>query len=186
MDLRKLGGLVAEYAPLLGTAIGGPAGGAIGGLISVVANTFGLKGKDASNPAKIMKAIRADPEAAIKLQKIQNDHEEALARINLESDEAYLRDRQSARSREVEMTKATGKRDINLYILAWVVVLGFLGLCAILIFRPLPVGTSQNILFMLFGGMISAFSAVMQYFFGSSKGSQEKTNLIAMQGLPKG
>ena len=39
MDWSDVGGEVAKYAPLLGTALGGPAGGAIGAL---VAKAFGV------------------------------------------------------------------------------------------------------------------------------------------------
>ena len=50
-----------------------------------------------------------------------------LSRIALEQDRLAMQDRAGARNREVEITKATGKRDVNLYVLAWVVMGGFLG-----------------------------------------------------------
>jgi len=36
---------------------------------------------------------------------------------------------------------------------------------------------------MLFGALIGDFGAVIQYFFGSSKGSQDKTKLLAVKGM---
>jgi uncharacterized membrane-anchored protein YitT (DUF2179 family) len=74
--------------------------------------------------------------------------------------------------------KATGKRDYNLYILAWTVVVGFFGLCAALLFKAIPDG-QNDIVYVLFGGLVTGFSTVLAYFFGSSKGSADKTKFLA-------
>ena len=69
---------------------------------------------------------------------------------------------------------ATGKRDINLYVLAWMVVGLFFALVGLLMFVVLPeanVGPVNQ----LFGAMATGFGMVLQYFFGSSKGSADKT-----------
>jgi len=72
----------------------------------------------------------------------------------------------------------SGKREWNQYILAWVIVIGFFLLCYFLMKAPLPQG-SNEVVFMLFGALAAAFGAIVQYFFGSSKGSAEKTELLA-------
>ena len=64
------------------------------------------------------------------------------------------------------------------YFLATVIVAGFFALLAILIFRQLP-PDSSGVIFMLFGALSAAFGAVVQYFFGSSKGSADKTEMLA-------
>lgn len=178
MDWKEVGGKIAKSAPLLGQVVGSfvPGAGAIGTGIGLIARAFGLSGD--ATPEETMKAISADPEAAMKLQAIENDHQAQLARIGLELDQAYLADRQSARMADVEKTKATGSRDYMMYALAIAISLGFFGLCGMLMFKQLPEG-SQEAVFMLFGGMVSSYTAVVQYFFGSSKSSGEKTKLIA-------
>ena len=98
---------------------------------------------------------------------------------------AYYADIQGARSREVEIVKATGKKDTNLYVLAWMLVGGFFALLATIMFVPIP--PDQNgVVFMLFGSLASAFGAVIGYFFGSSKSSADKSaqlaNLITKEG----
>ena len=50
-DWAAIGRKVADAAPLLGTALGGPAGAALGAL---VASTLGT----ASNPAEVMKKLQ--------------------------------------------------------------------------------------------------------------------------------
>jgi len=81
MGLSDLGKTIAGFAPLLGSVIGGPAGGALG---SVVASAFGVK----DEPEAIHQAIKNDPEAAIKLRKIELDNKVELQDIELKRLEA--------------------------------------------------------------------------------------------------
>ena len=71
-----------------------------------------------------------------------------------------------------------------LYILATVIVIGFFVLLWFLIFNPLP-PDSTGVIFMLFGALSAAFGAVVQYFFGSSTGSADKSEVIAKLGGAK-
>lgn len=64
------------------------------------------------------------------------------------------------------------------YILASIIVIGFFSLLALLLFQPLPPDTS-GVIFMLFGALSAAFGAVVQYFFGSSVGSADKTEILS-------
>ena len=73
--------------------------------------------------------------------------------------------------------ESKNKKDIAIYILAGLIVIGFFALLTLLLFRTLP-EDSSGVIFMLFGALSAAFGAVVQYFFGSSKGSADKTELI--------
>lgn len=176
MDWKDVGEAVKKFAPLLGTAIGGPAGGAIGGAVSLALGAFGLGGD--ATPDDLMRAISADPQAALKLMEIQEANKMRLADLALQTDQAYLADRQDARKREVAITQATGKRDINLYILAWTVVVGFFVLVGVMMGVTLP---EKNVgpINQLFGAMSVGFGTVLAYFFGSSQSSDLKTKLMA-------
>jgi len=182
MDWSKVIGVVKKAAPILGTVIGGPAGGAVGGLasgaISLIASAFGVENAD--DPEAIYQAISADPDAVVKLKQIELDNKTELERIALQRDQAELVDTQNARTREIEMAKATGKRDINLYVLAWIIIGGFFGLMVVLIFKTLP-DDSSGVIFMLFGALAAGFGQVMQYFFGTNRSSGQKTALLALK-----
>jgi len=176
MDWKDLAKTVTGIAPILGGVLGGPPGATIGRVISAIAKIFGL-GDDAT-PDQINQAIQQDPQAALKLRMAEMDFQLALNKQKLDEQDMFIKDVQSARSREVEITKATGKRDVNQYILAWVMVIGFFALVGLLIFHELP--KDQNgVIFMLFGALSAGFGSVIGYYFGSSKGSAEKTNLLA-------
>ena len=69
-------------------------------------------------------------------------------------------------------------KEINISIIAYLVIGGFFTLLGIMIFTPLPEGSSDAI-FLLFGALASGFGAVVNYFFGSSKSSNDKTKLMS-------
>ncbi len=160
-EWKDIASVVGNVAPILGTALGGPAGGAVGGLI---ANLLGVD----NEADAVANAIKADPNIAVKLKEIELEaqrlHYEAIDKARqaeLDELKAYIGDVQNARSRQVEH-----------------VVLGFFGLIGALMFVEIPTKQSE-VMFMLFGTLSAGFGAVIQYFFGSSKGSAEKTEHIA-------
>lgn len=77
MDWKELGHKVADFAPILGSALV-PGGGAIGSLISAA---FGTK----NDPSEIMAAIERDPQAAVKLKEIESTEAIELKRIAMQS-----------------------------------------------------------------------------------------------------
>lgn len=70
-DWAAIGRKVADAAPLLGTALGGPAGAALGAL---VASTLGTAG----SPAEVMKKLQTDPAAFIRVQELEQQERESL------------------------------------------------------------------------------------------------------------
>ena len=183
MTWKDIGDFVKKGAPLLGSVLGGPAGGAIGSLVS---SAFGSD----DDPGKLLPILESDPEALSKLKDLEFKHYERLeelsieaARVQLEESKAYLADTQSARQREAIVVQATGKKDVNLYVLAWVVVGGFFILTGMLMLIPELDGRTNNAMVnILFGGLVSGFATVLGYFFGSSKGSTDKTSLLSVNG----
>jgi len=184
---KELAAKVAKAAPLLGTALGGPVGGAVGGLVSIIAGAFGVSSDEAAkDPQKLIEAIGLDPDAAIKLKEIENNHKLEIEKILLEKFRLELQDLANARARETEIVKTTGAKDLNLYVLAWFFTLGFfasIGWMSWLLLSgrfPADIPQAAIMLFgMLIGCLTSGVSAVVQYFFGSSKSSSDKTKLLA-------
>jgi hypothetical protein len=73
-------------------------------------------------------------------------------------------------------------QDWYLYALAAVIILGFFGLTVLLMIPATKISTvegNKEIVFMLFGGLVTGFSMVLSYFFGSSAGSAQKTVELA-------
>jgi hypothetical protein len=177
MNWKDIAGTVAKAAPILGTLLGGPVGGAVGAVIPLIATALGLTTAE-TTPERVNSLLLTDPTAAIKLAELEMTHKVELEKLVLQRAAMDFADTASARQRQVDSEKATGRRDYNLYILAWTIVVGFFVLCAALMKIVLPPG-QNDVIFMLFGSLSTSFGAVIQYFFGSSHGSAEKTKLMS-------
>jgi len=96
---------------------------------------------------------------------------------DLEAYKAEVEDRTSARLREVEFTKATGKRD---WLMAAVILAGLLlliGVVLSLIFITIP-PENQRLADMTFGAIMSIGASIFSYYVGSSKSSHMKDQTI--------
>ena len=168
--------LIGTSAPVIGTLLGGPAGGAVGGLISKVL------GVD-NTPEAIELALMNNPDALLKIKELETSKELAILqaelehkRIDVEAKRAeteekqiYLADKQSARSRQTDSEKATGKVDVALYVIAGVIVVAFFVSILALIFITLDKQSgTYELLLMLFGALTTKFGTVVDYFFGAS------------------
>ena len=177
---QKIGDAVTDYAPGLAGILAlvpgvGTVPAAALGAVAALGRSLGLGSQ--AKPEDVLSAISADPEIRLKAMVAENDFAVKMGQQELDKLKAELADVQSARSRQVESEKATGKRDLNLYVLAWTIILGFFILMGFLLKWPVP--EDQNgVVFMLFGALATGFGQVLQYFFGSSKGSSDKNEQI--------
>ena len=172
--------LIGTSAPVIGTLLGGQAGGAVGGLISKVL------GVD-NTPEAIELALMNNPDALLKIKELETSKQLAILQAELEQkridvgsvienrkldnekDQMFLSDKQSARSRQVDSEKATGKVDVALYVIAGVIVVAFFVSILALIFITLDKQSgTYELLLMLFGALTTKFGTVVDYFFGAS------------------
>jgi Holin of 3TMs, for gene-transfer release len=77
MDWKDLSSVIGNVAPMLGTLIGGPAGAAVGGM---VASALGAK----STPEAVNKAIKENPQWALKLAQVEADQKVRLQELTTE------------------------------------------------------------------------------------------------------
>jgi len=171
--LKKIADGIVDYAPelakiLTATGVGAPAGAALE-VISSLGKAFGL-GAQAS-PDAVHAAIASDPQIALKSVMAEQDY--ALKQKDQELEELKIRlsDVQSARQRE-----ATVKDNVN-KILAYIIVGAFIALIAGTLLGYAKVESA------LAGTLVGYISAkceqVLAYYFGSSKSSDKKTDLLA-------
>lgn len=64
-------------------------------------------------------------------------------------------------------------------MLAALLLLGFFGCIAALLFAPAPAVEMRDTLLVLTGALGAQFTAVVQFYFGSSSGSARKDSLLA-------
>jgi hypothetical protein len=176
MDFKDILGKVINVAsPLVSAFV--PGGSLIATGVKAIAGAFGLSESEVT-PEKLNELMAQDKDFALKIKQAEQEFKIEVMQNETERLKLELADVQSARNMNIETTKATGKRDINLYMLAWVIVIGFFCLVGLLIFKELP-KDSNGVIYMLFGALASGFTGIMGYFFGSSKSSADKTELLA-------
>lgn len=165
--------LVRSVAPTIGTALGGPLGGVAGLALAKALGVDEAKAGDAealaaavqgANPDQLLKLKQADQEFALQMQKLGYENLQALEKIAAD-------DRSNARDREVKT------RDWMPKVLAGTVVLGWLVVQGFLMRWEVPAGTREMVLRML-GTLDGAVMLVLGYYFGSSAGSDRKTEII--------
>jgi len=158
MSLDILKTIITKVAPILGTAIGGPIGGILTGLI---ASAFG---GDSNNTEDLAAKIQADPDAEIKLKSI----EAQIAQIHLSAYQSQLNDVQNARERQLEVIKSTGKQDFVVNALAFAIPLGFFASMYIIMTTTMD-QSDHDVLYSMIGVLGAKFSDIISYFYGSSK-----------------
>lgn len=162
MNWQDLGKSIANSAPFLGAALGGPAGSVAGAFI---AEAFGGKTAD---PSELNNIITGDPDHDIKLKQIEVSYQEYVGNLVLQKAQITEQDRASARVREADIAKS-GKTDNTTRNLAYIITLGFFA-CMFALFFPVISFTDseKQFLAMLIGVLIASYKDITGYYFGSS------------------
>ena len=163
---------IARAAPGLAHALGGPLAGAAVEQLSraIFGADTNVDVVDEENLADVLS--KAGPEHLLALKKAEQDFQIALRHASLEEQRIDAGDRASARERQIKMD------DWTPCILGALVICGFFVVLGVMVARKLPPGAETEFSIML-GALATMTAAVVNYFFGSSAGSREKTRLIA-------
>jgi hypothetical protein len=137
-----------------------------GQLIEVAQEVTGTASPDAA-----LTRLKADPNLVLQLQARAVEIEGKL-------EEAYLADRQNARSMEVDLAKVGKQSDRKNWMILGDVV-GLVVCIAALIYVPDLPGEARGILGTIAGFFGLSLRDAHQFEFGSSRGSQDKTELLA-------
>lgn len=186
MNWQDVKDAIAKYAPgvegVLELASLIPGAGAITGPAAIAIKTLGKAFGTEATPDALVQAITTDPNAALKLKQSQLDFEVEMGKQRIAELEIYVKDVQNARAREVEIFKVTGRRDKLQFWLALAGVLCPVSLVTWLVIQGLPKGLSNEgaaLIGGFIGIIIGEYKTIYGYFFGSSKGSELKTEMLS-------
>lgn len=172
MNWKDLESALGAIAPILGTAIGGPAKDAIGTLISTVLGV-------GNTPDAVAEAVKNNPDAALKLQQLANDREKELLQVHLAAVQAEYADAASARARDIEIIKS-GKSNTRADVMVAGAVLGLVACLVVLVlFQGTIPGEAVGIIATVAGVFGSCLKDAYGFEFGSSRGSKEKDQLFS-------
>ncbi len=162
---------VAKTAPKIARELGGPLAGA-----AVEALSRAIFGKDAADEEAIAEAIEgATADQIIALKRAEHEFAIALRQAAVEEQKIDAADRASARTRQTAMEDWTPS------VLGALIIAGFFLTLGVMVARRLPEGAETEFSIML-GALATMTAAVVNYFFGSSAGSREKTKLLSKKG----
>lgn len=158
-----------SVAPMIGTALGGPLGGAAAAFL---ADKLGIESKTVEAVTEVLNSGKMTPEqiSAIKLAEI--DFEKFLKQNAIDLEKVHAEDRKDARG-----LLATTRSKMPA-VLSVIVTAGFFGVLAAMFKWP-EVKESAPLMIML-GALGTAWGQVMNFWLGTTNGSGQKNELLAM------
>ena len=168
MDLSKIGGLLAQLAPTVATALGGP----LAGLAVKTLSEAMFDHPDASESEVSAALMSATPEQLQRLKETDATFKLKMKELDIDLEKISSADRDSARKMQMET------RDWIPRALAISITFGFFGILTWLLTKGVPPTGSETLIYML-GALGTAWTGIVQFYFGSSAGSKAKTDALA-------
>lgn len=167
MDLSKIGGLLAQVAPTVATALGGP----LAGLAVKTLSEAMFGHQDASESDVSAALMSATPEQLQKLKETDATFKLKMKELDIDLEKIAAGDRDSARNMQIRTNDWIPRA------MAIMVTFGFFGILAWLLVRGVPPSGSETLIYML-GALGTAWTGIVQFYFGSSAGSKAKTDAM--------
>ncbi|CAB4140268.1 hypothetical protein UFOVP669_20 [uncultured Caudovirales phage] len=158
-----------SIAPAIGTALGGPLGGAAAAFL---ADKLGVSEKTVEAVTEVLSSGKMTPEQISQIKLAEIDFQKFLKQNAIDLEKVHAEDRNSARS------LLTATRSKMPAILSIIVTLGYFGVLAGMMTGTLKVKDSESMLLML-GSLGTAWGMVMAFWFGTTSGSQAKNEMLA-------
>jgi hypothetical protein len=157
--------VIKVVAPTLGAALGGPLGGLAGQILG------GIVGGDVKSIETSI--LEQKPETLLALRKAEQDFKVKLQELEIEEERLVFQDRSNARD--------LAKVDMGPHkVLSLVFIGGYFAVLSAFFVGKMELDPSLRDPFLLLLGVITAnVPSIMQFWFGTSSGSQKKTQILA-------
>lgn len=165
--LGQFGPLLGQLAPTIASALGGPLAGMA---VKTLSNV--LLGHENGTDEDISAALQAaTPDQLSALKKIDADFKVQMKELDIDLERIAASDRDSARQMQ------TATKDWVPKILAVVITTGFFGILVWMLINGMP-KTGTEALLMMLGALGTAWTGVVNFYYGSSAGSKQKTDAL--------
>jgi hypothetical protein len=165
--LAKFGPLLAQVAPSIATALGGPLAG-----VAVKTLSNALFGHEDGTEQQVSEAMAtASPDQLAAIKKIDADFKVQMKSLDIDLERIAAGDRDSARQMQQNTKDSTPK------ILAYFITFGFFGALVWILVFGLP-QTGLEVILMMLGSLSTSWTGVVQFYYGSSAGSKAKTDAL--------
>jgi hypothetical protein len=172
---KKLGGLFKQMLPTVLAGISGPAAPMV---FAAARTLLGDKAGDEGGLAEAVEQALGTPDGRAKLKELELAAKKLEADTGVRFAELEVQDVSSARLHGVEMSR---QGDRTTKHLAWLLVGAFIVVSiTIIVAELLGLGAGESTLVgSIIGYLLGEAKQVTTYYFGSSRGSKEKTDLLA-------
>ena len=169
MDILKtFGPLLGQVAPTIATALGGPLAG-----MAVKALSGVLLGHENGSEEELSKALsEATPEQLATVKQIDADFRVRMKELDIDLERISSGDRDSARKMQMQTNDWIPR------VLALLITVGFFGILIWMLVKGMP-ATGTEALLMMLGALGTAWTGVVNFYYGSSAGSKAKTDALA-------
>lgn len=168
--LKTFGPLLGQVAPTIATALGGPLAG-----VAVRTLSNALLGHENGSEAEVKQALEAaSPEQLAQIKQIDADFKVRMKELDIDLERIAAGDRDSAR----KMQAAT--QDWVPRTLALLITVGFFGILVWMLMKGMP-QTGTEALLMMLGALGTAWTGVVNFYYGSSAGSKQKNDMLAQK-----
>lgn len=173
MDILKaFGPLLGQVAPTIATALGGPLAG-----MAVKTLSEALLGRVDGTAQDVSAALAiASPDQLAQIKQIDADFRVRMKELDIDLERISVNDRESARNLQAQT------QDWIPRVLALLITVGFFGILAYMLLNGMPKSGTEALLMML-GALGTAWTGVVNFYYGSSAGSKAKTDaMVSMKG----
>lgn len=181
MNWSDVGNIIGRAAPVVGTLLGGPAGAAVGALVS---SALGVQ----NDPDAVNAAIAANPDALVRIQELQTNAKVQLQQLAVTAENNRLQaeasqyaaeaaDRDSARKLAAAQPRDIIRPAITILVLCgalFMVLAVFLGWSSEMLKDPVASLTVGTMIGVFFGEL----KQVMGFYFGMTKESQKQNAIV--------
>jgi len=171
MDLLKtFGPLLGQVAPTIATALGGPLAG-----VAVRTLSNALLGRENGSEAEVKEALEAaTPEQLAQIKQVDANFKVRMKELDIDLERIASGDRDSARKMQM------ANNDWIPRLLAVMITVGFFGILVWMLMKGMP-QTGTEALLMMLGALGTAWTGVINFYYGSSAGSKQKNDLLAQK-----
>lgn len=189
MNWSDIGNIVGRAAPVVGTLLGGPAGGMVGGLIANALNV-------SPDPESVNSALANDPDALLKIQELQINAKVQLEQLTVTAENNRLQaagaqfaaeaaDRDSARQLAAKQPNDLIRPAITIILLVGalsILVCIFTGVGLEALQNPVAASTIS----LLIGLWFSELKQTLGFYFGMTKESQTQNAIVTQFAVEPG
>jgi hypothetical protein len=174
--LKTIAEHVLPIAPVISAGLGGPLAFA-GPAIRALADKLGVDVEAPDAESQILKKIeKATPADLLAIKQADNDYALKMEQLGVDKEKIHQLDRASARERQVKTGDRFPHWLAGITVALFAVCVGFM-----LYHLDSPGEMNKEVVVLvstLFGVLLASFKQVYNFYFGSSVGSQRKTEML--------